>query len=50
MAENIPKKNYKIADETLDESEVITRILYVLHTFQIYDLEKFNWEVRKVSI
>lgn len=45
MAENIPKKNYKIADQTLDESEIITRILFVMKNFHTYDLEKFDWEV-----
>lgn len=45
MAENIPKKNPKIADETLDETEVITRILFVLHQFGQYNLEKLEWDV-----
>eukprot|EP00347_Sterkiella_histriomuscorum_P001237 403372802 len=44
MADNIPKKNHKIADSTLDESEVITRILFVLKNYHIYDLETFDWE------
>ena len=48
MAENIPKKNYKIADQTLDESEIITRILFVMRNFYTYDLEKFDWEVIKL--
>ncbi len=43
MAENIPRKNPRINDDTLDETEVITRIMHVLHRFHIYDLEKFNW-------
>jgi hypothetical protein len=30
MAENIPRENPKIADDSLDETEVITRILFVL--------------------
>lgn len=46
MAENIPKENPRIADETLEETEVITRILYVMKNFNIYDLEKFKWDVR----
>lgn len=46
MADIVPKKNYKIADETLDETEVITRMLFVLHHFHIYDLEKFDWNVK----
>ena len=44
MAENIPRKNPRIADDTLDETEVITRIMHVLHRFNIYDLEKFDWK------
>ena len=44
MAENIPKKNHKIADETLDETEVITRLMHVLYRFRIYDLESFDWD------
>ena len=45
MAEDIPKHNHRIADEFLDETEIITRILYVLHQFKIYDLEKIEWNV-----
>jgi len=48
MAEVIPKKNHKIVDETLDETEIITRILFVLYQFHIYDLEKFDWSVRSI--
>ena len=44
MAENIPKKNPKVADECLDESEVITRIMHVLHRYNIYNLETFDWK------
>ena len=43
MAENIPKANPRIADSTLDESEVITRIMAVLHRFNLYNLETFEW-------
>lgn len=48
-AEMIPRANPRIADETLDETEVITRILYVLNSFHIYDLQKIQWDVRKKS-
>ena len=49
MAEDIPRKNPRMADDFgLDETEIITRILYVLHSYFIYDLEKFDWSVRKV--
>ena len=44
MAENIPRKNPRIADDTLDETEVITRIMHVLHRFNLYDLERFDWK------
>ena len=44
MAENIPRKNPRINDDTLDETEVITRIMHVLHRFHMYDLEKFDWK------
>ncbi len=44
MSENIPSKNPRIADETLDETEVITRIMHVLHRFRLYDLESFDWK------
>ena len=44
MAEKIPKENPRIADETLDESEVITRILAVIHSFHEFDLTKFDWK------
>ena len=40
MAENIPRKNPRIADDTLDETEVITRIMHVLlqpRRIQIYE-------------
>jgi len=47
MGDIMPKKNYKIADETLDETEIITRIMFVLRNFHIYDLENFDWNVRK---
>ena len=45
MADVIPKKNYKVCDETLDESEIITRILFVMKNFNIFDLEKVDWSV-----
>ncbi len=45
MAEDIPKKNPKIADDCLDETEVITRIMFALNKFKLLDLEKLDWEV-----
>ena len=50
MAEDIPKHNHRIADEFLDETEIITRILYVLHQFKIYDLEKIEWNVSSLAV
>ena len=45
MAENIPKKTpSRVADQYLDETEVITRIMHVLHRFHIFDLEKVCWK------
>ena len=44
MAENVPKANNKIADETLDETEVITRIFHVLNRFHLYDLSTFDFK------
>ncbi len=44
MAENIPKANPRIADQTLDETEVVTRIMHVLHRFNLYDLNTFDWK------
>lgn len=31
MAEVIPKENHRVVDDFLDETEVITRIMFVLH-------------------
>ncbi len=50
MAENIHKANHKIADDFLDETEVVTRILFVLNKFHLYDLETFDWNVSNVTI
>ena len=43
MAENVPRKNHKVADDTLDETEVITRMMFVLHKYKIYDLTTLDW-------
>jgi hypothetical protein len=43
FGENIHKKNHRICDDTLDETEVITRIMFVLNKFHIYDLETIDW-------
>ena len=39
----IPKKNGNRADDHLDESEVVTRMMWVLKEFGIYDLKAINW-------
>ncbi|CDW73605.1 UNKNOWN [Stylonychia lemnae] len=49
FAEVIPKKNHKIADDTLDETEIITRILFVLRNYYIYDLENFDWKKKFID-
>ena len=40
----IPRKNKRLTGEHLDESEVITRIMFVLHQFKLFDLETLNWK------
>ena len=39
----LPKKNLRQAGDMLDETEVITRMMHVLHSFAIYDLKKLSW-------
>ena len=43
MAKPIPDKN-NIETEFLDESEVITRMMFIMNEFAIFDLKKFDWE------
>jgi acyl carrier protein len=40
----IPKKNMKETGLHLDESEVITRMMFVLHQFKLFDLATLNWQ------
>ena len=40
----MPKEDLKLAGETMDPTEVITRMMFVLNNFQIYDLEKLDWK------
>jgi hypothetical protein len=49
MAEDIPRKNPRIADDYLDETEIITRMLWVLHQFKLYDLKTFDWNVKYLT-
>jgi len=37
------KKNMKIADDCLDESEVVTRMLFVINNFKLFDLATLDW-------
>jgi len=51
MAEDIPSNNpRKASGDGLDETEVITRMLYILNSFFIYDLTKLDWNVSLNSI
>ena len=43
MAKNVPDEN-NISADFLDESEVITRMLFVMNEFAIFDLKTFDWE------
>ncbi len=49
MVSNIPKKNPKIADEYLEETEVITRMLHVLYQYHKFDLKTLPWNVSRTS-
>ena len=39
----LPKKDLKMAGYCMDESEVVTRMMWVLNQFAIYDLKTLNW-------
>ncbi len=45
MADNEIKPNHKVADNFLDETEVITRMMFVLNQFHLYNLETLDWNV-----
>jgi acyl carrier protein len=40
----MPRENPLAVDEYLDETEVQTRISFVLHNFRIFDLHKLDWD------
>ena len=40
----LPKENPLAVDEYLDDTEVHTRISFVLHQFRLFDLYKLDWE------
>ena len=39
----LPKDNNKLADTDLDDSEVVTRMMFVLNNFGIFDLKTFSF-------
>ena len=39
----MPAKNGMRADHYMDESEIVTRMMWVLKEFGIYDLKKIDW-------
>ena len=43
MADPIPKDNFKEEGEHLEETEVITRIMFVLNKFKLFDLATLDW-------
>ena len=40
---SLPSKNPNRADSYIDEAEVVTRMMYVLKEFAIYDLNAIDW-------
>ena len=42
--DNLPEKDLKLATEYMDESEVVTRIMFVLNNFKIYNLKTLDWQ------
>ena len=42
----IPKENAMRGDKYLDESEVVTRMMYILKEFGIYDLKNIDWQTK----
>ena len=45
-AEGAMPSDGKRGDVHLDESEIVTRMMYVLKEFGIYDLEKLDWKTK----
>jgi acyl carrier protein len=39
----LPKSNLRQAGDCMDETEVITRMNFVLHNFQLWDLKNIDW-------
>ena len=42
-ADMLPKKDLKMAGQCMDESEVVTRMMFVLNAFKLYDLKSLDW-------
>ena len=40
----LPKSNMKMSGDGMDESEVVTRMLFVLNNFKIWDLKALDWQ------
>ena len=40
----LPKKDLKLAGHCMDESEVVTRMMFVLNNFKIYNLKSFDFK------
>ena len=41
--DSLPKENNKRAVEGIDDSEVVTRIMFVMNNFDIFDLTSFSF-------
>ena len=37
------RKNLKIADDCLDESEIVTRMMFVINNYALFDLSTLDW-------
>ena len=42
----IPRENGNRGDSYLDESEVVTRMMFVMKEFAIYDLKTIKWNIK----
>ena len=39
----LPKSDHKLTGHCMDETEVITRMMFVLNSFKLYDLKTLDW-------
>ena len=44
VAQKLNRENPLAVDEYLDETEVHTRMSWILHQFRLFDLHKLDWE------